>query len=800
MKLFNIDDIAMLEKNAPEPGGVGSTSSGSKSFGGTTGAETVRIPIVLESYLNDLITQVSGRYRDGDDFKLINEAPTIQTEYQDLQAVRGIVSGQSEFTVQTATYVKIVIERFEEAVLNADSTIISDALKTRIKEIADRAEAALEGVIASAERNQDPDANDPRGDQTDPDIEQDNVNRPGTADDPNANPDALETTPGTADDPVANQDGLESQAGSADDGLANPDVLEPQAGTADDDIANQSLPSGTADDAFANPAAPQGNNEVATGTNNAGNNTGGNTTSGNTTGGNATTGATNAGNNSGGIDRDAIGDALKDLLGGATGDLPLSPEELVDAVVDVAEQGIEDVLDQAMGEAEDILSDVLDIEGTIEDAINDVVDDAAQEAMDQAESFANGNSDSEDTVLGSQADDNLQEDSIVVDSEPEVIEAIAPGLIFDDESDAEVDASLNPQIVAYVEANEPEIFKEIDEQVTRIMESARFTGDVSLEDIYDSLFVGQLEETYLDVYEAAVEAVMDSAEDDLEITELNGPVFLPGDGESDVDVDASLYPKVISYVESNEPEVFDAIDAQVRGFMARAFFAAGTDLQEVYDSMFVSTLERTETEIYEAAVEAVETLSEEKAEEIEAVEVVAPGLVPDDETNDADDIPQINSNDLDINPDSLPLGQADSSDALSLFNEHVVDQVETLLPELHDKLSMLVQEAYGEVGSGAEFNAAFTSMTQEYYNHVYDQISQGYDGEMPGEDALAAMEHGLQDMLDDGSDTLDELVGSSDLEPSMIREVSQDEVAQNVEVQVITNDDDLAAIIGHDII
>lgn len=110
----------------------------------------------------------------------------------------------------------------------------------------------------------------------------------------------------------------------------------------------------------------------------------------------------------------------------------------------------------------------------------------------------------------------------------------------------------------------------------------------------------------------------------------------------------------------------------------------------------------------------------------------------------------------------------------SEFFHHVQTQVKMLLPELHQKISLLVGESHGNV-KGSEYDASFTSMVQKYYGHVYDQIAQGYDGEMPtlNGDAPPVMLHTVNDVLNDGSDNLDILTGPTNDAAPIIQQVNE---------------------------
>jgi len=135
-----------------------------------------------------------------------------------------------------------------------------------------------------------------------------------------------------------------------------------------------------------------------------------------------------------------------------------------------------------------------------------------------------------------------------------------------------------------------------------------------------------------------------------------------------------------------------------------------------------------------------------------------------------------------------------------LFSSHLVAKVGSLLPELHNKLSAMIEEQNSNALNGEQFDTAFTKLTQDEYGHVYEQISKGFYEEESGADILDTLGHGLQDMLDDETDNLDELVGFADEVVSTIKEVNTQEVSQGVEVHNSDIDQDFTSMMGQDII
>jgi len=125
----------------------------------------VTVPATLSSYIQDMLTQVETMYSHGGQFQKIRDYATIKPHADKLELIMSRVSPGSKRMVQELKTIKTTISQFEEAVLNAPDVIIDQNKKTVINNITDKAEAALDGAIGSA---QDPDANDPRGDQITP--------------------------------------------------------------------------------------------------------------------------------------------------------------------------------------------------------------------------------------------------------------------------------------------------------------------------------------------------------------------------------------------------------------------------------------------------------------------------------------------------------------------------------------------------------------------------------------------------------------------------------------------------------
>lgn len=304
------------------------------------------------------------------------------------------------------------------------------------------------------------------------------------------------------------------------------------------------------------------------------------------------------------------------------------------------------------------------------------------------------------------------------------------------------DVTLGEFIKEYLEVDNPKLFITINELVLSELATMQFETVEDFEAAYNQIFSDILKEMEPEIYAALVE----------EYTAQNLV--------QEVTVGNSGSDEINDVPEGNETtHDFETGDIDLSGLLLA--FINQVDLSPT-DVAILNVLIAALNAAHEDGTATPQTAGSAPHDDIIAVTTqneTAPDTVPETAPYENDDVTPF----YNIESASHNLINVNYQAHAEFFN-HIQTQIKMLLPELHEKISLLVHEVHGNI-KGSDFDVSFSSMTQHFYGHVYDQIAQGYDGETPnamsGGDG-AAMISSVADVLNDGSDHLDMLTGGSD--------------------------------------